>query len=344
MKSQSFLRGMIASVAVCFIGAQAWASSDVSNQGAPSATVAASVSSSAAVQTGNIISGAIGGGFSGGGFSSSNQTSDAGTQVGRSAGNDKSGNSVWAQGDASVVHKYEDSLRLHGTIYSGVVGFGHEFLDRYTVGLAADYESVSLKTAYNNGKSDETGSSLIPYVAVKLTPSVTWDLAGGYSWLDYKTDRQNGAVKGDYSANRWFGSTNLVGAYSLGDFRFQPRAGVSFSSERHDGYRETGSSTSYIGADTSNSGIATMGTKIGYPIGNGTPYVKVMGEWDFVTSESVLKANRQMSDKDRLGAVVGLGYEYSFNGVTASLELNDNAVFRQNLDAYTATARLRWQF
>ena len=358
-----------------------FAASDVSNSGSVSrqatSTVSAPVASaqtasliSNAVAGGFVPSGGTGGGFSpggggGGGFSPGGGGGGGFTPGGAPggtgpAGNDKTGSipymstrgmsggdetsrmGLWTQGTYSHVNKSEASLQMNGNIYNVVAGADYKPTDFVLAGLAVSWERTDIKTVYNNGTFTGSGVSVAPYAGLTLSEAWTIDASVGYSWLNYDVSRTSGAATGSYGAARVFAATNLTGVYSYDAWRFQPRATVSYVHENQDSYKE--SSGTAIDSSLIQFGRVSGGSKIGYAVGDSIPYIKVLGEWDYVAPSSVLKANGQQSFSGRTGGVIGMGYEVYKGPMVASIEANYNSLFRDNLDLWTFAARFRYEF
>lgn len=308
-------------------------------------------------------SGGSGGGFSpsggggqgsGGGFSPSGGGQGQGGVGGRPGGGakvipitGKSGGGAaatmgaWAQGLWSTIDKSEAALKTKGDVYNAVAGF--DARSQHLVGgVALGYENIDLKTLYNDGSYKANGYTVAPYGAITLTPKWTLDGAVGYTWLDYETSRQNNAVTGSFDGSRWFVSSNLTGSFAAGNWRYQPKLGAIYMMESQNAYTDS-SGEAVVGSSFS-IGKATGGSKVGYAFGSLLPYVKVMGEWDFDTPNAVQKSNGQLSDVSTGGAVAGLGVEYGSGRATASLEVNDNSVLREDLSVWSTVARVRWEF
>jgi hypothetical protein len=262
--------------------------------------------------------------------------------TGRAGGSNEAKAGFWVQGTGSHVSKTEPFLKMHGNVYNLVSGLDYKITDWMMAGVALSYELTQIKTAYNNGTFDGSGVSVAPYVGFTLSPNWTWDISAGYGWLKYDVSRTNGAITGNYDSQRVFGASNVMGSYAVGILRLQPRLGIQYSREHQDAFTETGNTR--IAPGSTALGRSTIGSKIGYAAGDGIPYVKILGEWDFVTPKSVLKGNNAMSTNDRLGGVIGVGYEHYIGSFIGSAELNYNSLGRSDLDLWTMTLRTRWDF
>jgi hypothetical protein len=278
----------------------------------------------------------------GGGQGGSGPSSFNTRQQGVAGGDGSATMGVWAQGLWANIDKTEPYMKMSGNAYSLMAGMDKLFADRYLAGLALGWENIDLTTNFNNGTYKSKGVTLAPYFAYKITPSWTVDATFGYSWLDYDTTSQYGSISSNYSGNRMMGGSNLTGVYALNNWRLQPKMSVLYTRSTQESY--TDSANVAAESSASNLGRLAGGAKIGYAFGNFLPYAKVMGEWDFKHPNAVLKGDGQMSIVDNAGMVGGLGLEVSKGGLTGSLEVENNSLFRQELNVWMAIARVRWDW
>ena len=264
------------------------------------------------------------------------------TITGHAAGSGDNPVTMWTQGLMGTVHRSETALGMNGYVYNGMVGIDQHYDDDYTYGLALGYEQTRINTSYNHGYFRSTGYTASPYFAVVLTPVWTVDGSAGYTLERAETASNYKSVTGAFDGARWFASSNITGGYAHDSWRFQPRAGVSFTRDLQGNYVDnTGGAVAGSG---SNMGTLSGGGKVGYLYQGLVPYMKVLGQWDFIRPAAVLKSNGQMSEVDAGGAVVGLGMEMSQDGVTGSLEVDNNSVLRRDTDVWTLIARVRIDF
>lgn len=261
--------------------------------------------------------------------------------MGVAGGAEPSDTGLWGQVLWAHIDKTEEFLEMKGQVGNGLLGIDHRFGERYLVGFAAGYEAVDIDTQFNNGTYKASGITVAPYVAVNLTPTWVLDASMAYTWLDYDTSRNWGAATAGFSGYRVMGNGNLTGGYAVGNWRFQPRLSLLYTSEHQDAHRE--SDGSQVGNIAVRLGRFSGGSKVGYDLGDGIlPYAKVIGEWDFLRPGAVQKTATLMSSVDDGGAVGGLGVEVNRGGLTGSLEVDNNSMFRQDLDVWAVIARLRW--
>jgi len=262
--------------------------------------------------------------------------------TGHNAGDPGNATGVWGQGLYAHIDKSEPGLQMKGNVYNAALGVDRRFHEKYLAGVALAYENVDIDTSFNSGTYKDTGLSLMPYGAITLTPAWTLDASFGYTWLNYDTTRQNGAVTGSFDGHRWSYSGNLTGGYAYDNWRFQPKVGLLYTTETHDSYLESGGSS--VGASSTSLGRLSGGGKVGYAIGDFLPYVKAIGEWDFEHPGAVQKSNGQWSIVDDHGGVAGLGFEYTSRGSTASLEVDNTSVLRRDTDVWAIIGRVRYEW
>lgn len=261
---------------------------------------------------------------------------------GQSGGDPASQFGVWGQALWANVDKSEQALQMSGNVYNIMGGIDRHIGDRFLAGLAFGYENVDFDTKFNQGKYKDNGEILSPYLAVTLNRNWIVDISGTYAWLNYHTERDNGAVSASYSGHRLGASGGLTGNFAYGNWHFQSKTNVFYSSESQNSFVDT--SLAAVDANSFALGRLSTGGKIGYATGAVMPYVKVIGEWDFKTPDAVLKGNGQMSEVDHGGAVTGVGIEANTGKLNGSLEVDYSSLGRQNLDVWAMIARFHWDF
>lgn len=261
---------------------------------------------------------------------------------GVSGGDGESVNGIWVQGLAANIDKTEAFMKMNGNAFSLMGGYDRLFAGRYLLGLAVGWEDVDIATNFNNGSYKSKGVTVAPYVAYKITPAWTVDASFGYSWLDFDTSSQYGAVTSSFSGSRVMGSGNLTGAYAVNNWRFQPKLSLLYTRSSHDSYLDSTSAS--VTSGTNYLGRLSGGGKAGYALGGFLPYVKVMGEWDFKHPGPVLKGNGEMSKVDDGGMVGGVGMEYTNGRFTGSMEINNTTLLRSDINVWMGIARVRWDW
>ncbi|WP_130471106.1 autotransporter outer membrane beta-barrel domain-containing protein [Candidatus Magnetaquicoccus inordinatus] len=366
-KNISFSSSLFGMAAI-LVSSPAWSASDTSERSEAARTsIASLVTSTVSTQTSLLVSNAVAGGFipssgSGGGSITQSQRSMPDSSVhmsglnganalpsnfalssrGMAAGGGAAEFGVWGQGTYTHLKKSETALEMDGDVQNYVAGADYKWSSTLLTGLALSFEHHDITTKFNAGTLTGNGLSVIPYLGYTINKSWTGDIQLGYSWLDYDTTNTNRTVTGSYDAHRVFAGGNLVGNYAYSNWRYQPKVGLFYVEETQDRYAE--SNGTIVPESITKLGRLSAGTKLGYLTDAGIPYMKVMGEWDFTKPDASLKTNSQYSHIDDGGAVVGLGYEFNKAGLTGSLEVNNNSVFRQDLDLWTIAVRARYEF
>lgn len=288
--------------------------------------------------------GAEGGNGSGSGGGAKLNFNDLAPAIsGRAGGTDDTPNGVWLQALWANVDRNEAALSMRGNIYNALGGVDHLFDGIYRVGLAVGYEQVRLHTMYNQGTYNSDGVSLSPYGAITLSPHWTIDATAGYSFMHYHTAQQSDLVRSTFDGGRFMAATNVTGGFAAGAWRFQPKLGISYARELQDAHHDNNGAA--IDSNAFSIGSMLGGGKIGYLLDNGLlPYAKVLGQWDFLRPDAVLKSDGLMSDHDVGGGIAGLGVEINMDDVTGSLEVDNNSVLRQHTDVWAVIGRFRVEF
>ena len=262
---------------------------------------------------------------------------------GKSGGDEASKISIWGQAVWANVNKSETALVMNGNVYNMMGGIDRRLSTKLVTGLAVGFEDVEMITKFNNGTYRDRGITVAPYMGWTLNPDWTLDGSASYTFLDYDSARNNGAVHGNFDGARWGASSNLTGSFAKGNWRYQPRANASYTVELQNSYKDNLSTV--VDANRFANGELSGGGKVGYDFGVPiTPYFKGMAQWNFVRPDAVIKSNGDKSLVYDYSGVAGLGGEYSKDGATASLEVDYNSLFERELDVWVLIARARWQF
>lgn len=255
-------------------------------------------------------------------------------------------NAVWTGGSYNRVKKGDVNGRYDGDVKNGVVGYDRRVTKNLILGVATGYEQVDITTQYNSGSVEGESVSLSPYLGYVINNWLSVDATLGHTWIDYDFRRNGGAVKGNTKAGRWFGSTNLNATQRLGDFKLRGSVGYLRLYEQQDAYRDN------TGAQVEDSQInfGQIRTTVGgsYDIATSfgvlSPNAFVRMEYDTPASQSVMVGNNWMSSSDRTGAVFGIGVDAALNNDLLFNLTATSTQFRQNTEAYSLVANLRYSF
>ena len=261
---------------------------------------------------------------------------------GRAAGDGDNANAIWIQTLGATIRRTEMNLGMHGLVLNGMAGFDHHFDEDFLAGVAVGFEHDNISTTYNHGYYRTNGYTLAPYSALTLNPKWTLDGTIGYSFNNYSTATQGQTTTGSFDGGRWMASSNLTGGFTDGNWRYQPKLGLSFSREMQNSDRDnTGTA---VDSNAFSLGSLTGGGKMGYDYDGVLPYVKALAEWDFKHPDAVAKSNGEMSEVTSAGGVGGFGVEVSKDQMTASLEVDNSSILRRDTNVWALIGRLHVDF
>lgn len=255
-------------------------------------------------------------------------------------------NSVWTAGSYTRVDKADRGGEYDGSVVNAVVGYDRRVTDRLIAGVATGYEKVDIETHYNNGTVEGDSVTVAPYLGYALTDWLSVDLSLGRTWIGYDFTRNYGGVTGSTDAARWFGAANLTATQRFGDFRAIGGLGYLRLYEDQDSYRES-DGTSVPESDI-NFGQARATVGGAYDIATGfgrvSPNAFARLEYDLPQARSVSLGNGLISTNDRTGMVFGLGLDLAVgDDLTVNLS-GSTTQFRENTDAASVAATVRYRF
>lgn len=316
-------------------------------------SVTPTVSSTTVAQISTGISNAISLPSPSGGFGApSVQTGNAGTMLlntraiageGEAAGNDTPKMGVWVQMANTWVDGSDPGGEFDGDAQNITAGFDYKASDRAVVGVAVGYEIVDVDTKFNNGTFEGDGVTITPYVGFNLNKTWTLSALVSYGMIEYDTSSNNGGTTGSFDATRLMGSAAVEGNIYRDRLRFSPKVSVMYLSEDQDGY--TDSRGTAVSSSTIDLGRAAAGATLGYQFNVVEPYVRAMLEYDLSKEDPVNLGGGRFSSDDEFGLNASLGANFGIaNNLTGNIEGNASTIGRENLDVYTISGRLRYQF
>lgn len=271
------------------------------------------------------------------------QLADSGSAI---AGKSVPNNSAWTGGSLTRISKSDAGGRFSGSVTNGVVGYDRRLTPDLLLGAAVGYESVDIKTRFNNGTVESSSVSVAPYVGYTITDWLAFDATLGHTWIDYDFTRNDDAVKGGTGAGRWFGATNLTATQRYGAAKAFAGIGYLRLREEQDAYAETDGTA--IAASTIDFGQAraTVGGAYDFVTTFGTvsPNGFARLEYDTPRTSAVLLGNGLVSSTDRSGMVFGLGIDLATEeNLTVGLSATTTQ-FRENTEIYSFAAIARYRF
>jgi len=262
-------------------------------------------------------------------------------QTGVAAGNaPKAG--VWVQGGYTFVDGDDTGGEFDGEVINILVGADYKIKPKMVVGVALGYEDLDIDTAFNNGTFEGQGFGITPYLGMALTPQWSIQLLGGWTTVEYDTTRNNGAITSSFDADRIYGSASIVGNFKLTNkIVAAPKLSILHLAEDQDG--TTDSAGNVTAGETIDLGRISFGGTLSYLAGRVSPFVRILGEYDYAREDAVNLGNGNFSSDDEHGinATVGLNMNFG-NGVIGNVEATSATLLRENLDVYTVSGRIRY--
>ena len=262
-------------------------------------------------------------------------------QTGVSAGNaPKAG--WWVQGGFTSVEGDDTGGEFDGDVINILVGADYKVNPKSVFGVALGYEDLDIDTAFNNGTFEGKGFGITPYLGMNLSPQWSLQAIGGWTSVEYDTTRNNGAISSSFDATRIFGSASLVGTFKMSrNLVAAPKLSIMHLAEDQDG--TTDSAGNVTTGETIDLGRVSFGGTLSYLAGRVSPFIRVLGEYDYSKEDAVNLGNGNFSSDDKFGINATVGFNMNMgNGMTGNVEATSATLLRDNLDVYTVSGRIRY--
>jgi outer membrane autotransporter protein len=255
--------------------------------------------------------------------------------------------SVWTSGVYTSFDR-GGAAAIDGHVANVMGGLDYRLTDRWLVGAALGYEDQRFDTSFNAGNFRGRGATIGPYASYKLTPNLIANVFAGAAFLNY--DVTATGATGSYHANRLFVSGSLVGTWSWERWRLSPRANLFYFSERRAGFTD---STGVVQPAASvNVGRVSVGPEVGYRFiafdGRGLiePTGFVALDCDLTSRAGIAAANGIVVTQSACGARIGSGLNVvaPVQGLSASIGVSYNSLFRADENSWTFQGRIGKQF
>jgi outer membrane autotransporter protein len=235
--------------------------------------------------------------------------------------------------------KYDSSVQVapyDAHLASYRLGLDRFFASKFLFGLAVLYDKLDTDTTYNGGGQNGDTWSVAPYFSWLIDEHFSLDLNGGYGWQSTTQTRIDPTsvpgsptmLNSSYDGHRSFASATLNGFLARGDWTFGGRVGYLYSTEKQDGYTETGGpSARTVNGRTLRLGQIYAGPDVAYFFGNGLEaYAGLLYRYDTSRNDgsaggglpSAVGAT-QPGDRDEWDWSVGLRF-YAKRNVTLGVE------------------------
>lgn len=267
--------------------------------------------------------------------------------AGKAAGDADKRLALWANIDGSWLSGQQRGADFSGTLQTAVGGFDYLVQDNLLMGAALGYEHGLFSLKYNAGHLKANNIALSPYVAYIINPNWSVEGTAGHSWVNYDLDQTGGAVTGNTSGHRWFGSGKVSGNFTVDAWQLGTSLGYAYLREETDAYT--------MSNGTQNRGLSYRLGQVqnGYRVGYGfdmdwgriVPYAAARLEFDVnKTPAAAIDTGGTKAYDGRFGTTFTLGTTLEVgDDQTVSLE-GSTTQFRDNLNAYTVGASYRLRF
>lgn len=240
---------------------------------------------------------------------------------------------VWINGAVSVLNSDHENEDFDGNLYMAMLGADYQLLDGLVVGLAAGYEYSDLDTSYNDGNIESTGLTIAPYIGYAILDNLTIDAMFAYTFVDKDTDRANGAVSGDYNADRTMFSVNANYYYLMEQWNFGLNAGYMYTNEAAESY--TMSDNTEVSKRDAFVGEWRVGGRVGYFFEKAEPYLALAYLYDHALSGEV-------HDRDEMEGTLGVNF-YPKDSMIFTAEVA-NSFFREKEQNTRFMLSFRYEF
>jgi len=327
----------------------AWAHSSAGSEKATTPTVVRDVSTTLAGVLAGRLNQIGGGTVGGGGFGAGTAmvTPLTGSETGRSGAVALKDTALWANAGYTSLDNNNALTAYDGHAIPVLVGIDTSPWDPLTVGIAFGYERVELDTAFNQGTLNWNGYTATPYAVLRFLNNYSVDVSASYSRLNNDVSRLNGTASGSYDSDRWLGTANLNGNWSVDNWRLGATIGYLYLHQIDDGYTETGpASGGAVTGHATTIGQGRAGLRLGYNFGMVEPYVKARVEHEFITpgTQLVSPATGGIVASDNTGYVIGVGALLNFNNRLSGAIEGTTTQGRDKQDIWGIAGTIRFRF
>ena len=241
--------------------------------------------------------------------------------------------SAWLDLRGTGWENHDPNAGMNGSQFNGTGGIARKLTPDFLLGIFTGYEYFKYNVAALAGDMKGTGGSVGSYLGWRITPTVRFDAALGYTRMAYSGTA--GTASGSFDGNRIVASSGLTGNYGLGVYKIEPSANVYALWEKQNAYTD---SLGTAQADRNfSAGRTALGAKLirewAYGDMKVAPYAGFYGDWRFSSDNAVVAGNPIVGIDDGWsgratagvaftgtgGASVSLGAEYG--GIGAAYKI-----------------------
>ena len=173
------------------------------------------------------------------------------------------------------------STTLYGNQINVTAGLTRKLAPNFLIGALGGYETFDYRSDQLQGRMKGDGWTVGSYLGWKITQTIRFDAAVGYSGLGY--DGTAGTASGSFTGNRWLVSGGLTGTYESHGLMIEPSARVYALWEHENAYTDTLGTVQ--SARDFTTGRASGGLRLAYPVMWSSvaiaPYVGLYGDYYF---------------------------------------------------------------
>ena len=201
----------------------------------------------------------------------------------------------WAEVRGATLSRWNSSgtgaaSTLYGNQINVLAGLTRKLAPNVLIGAFGGYETFDYRSDQLQGRLKGDGWTVGSYLGWKITQTIRFDAAVGYSGLGY--DGTAGTAFGSFTGNRWLVSGGLTGKHESYGLLIEPSARVYALWEHENAYTDTlGTLQS---ARDFTTGRASGGLKLAYPVMWSSvaiaPYVGLYGDYYFNSDSAAVPA------------------------------------------------------
>ncbi|MGL5167441.1 MAG: Ig-like domain repeat protein [Afipia sp.] len=201
----------------------------------------------------------------------------------------------WAEVRGATLDRWSSSgtgsvSTLYGNQINALAGLTRKLAPNFLIGAFGGYETFEYRSDQLQGRLKGDGWTVGSYLGWKITQTIRFDAAVGYSGLGY--DGTAGTASGTFNGNRWLVSGGLTGTYESHGLQIEPSARIYALWEHENAYTDT-LGTLQSARDFS-TGRASGGLKLAYPVMWSSvaiaPYVGLYGDYYFNSDSAAVPA------------------------------------------------------
>lgn len=179
---------------------------------------------------------------------------------------------------------------LHGNQINALAGLTRKLAPNFLIGAFGGYETFDYRSDQLQGRMKGDGWTVGSYLGWKITQTIRFDAAVGYSGLGY--DGTAGTASGSFTGNRWLVSGGLTGKYETCGLMIEPSARIYALWEHENAYTDTLGTVQ--SARDFTTGRASGGLKLAYPVMWPSvaiaPYIGLYGDYYFNSDSAAIPA------------------------------------------------------